>query len=63
MLYSGTLKDPLLLTGDKLKKTIRDIYRVLEEYPDFVLYSKMMNDCMLTKKHINECIFLNNNFV
>ena len=30
MLYSGTFKDPLLLTGDKLKKTIRDIYQVLQ---------------------------------
>ena len=63
MLYSGSLTNPLLLTGSKLKRTIRDIYKVIEEYPDFVIYSKMMTDCLLTKKHINECVFLNNNFI
>ncbi len=63
MLYSGNYNDPLLLTGNKLKKTIRDIYKVIDEYPDFVIYSKMMVDCMLTKKHIKECIFLDNDLI
>ncbi|MBD3230931.1 MAG: radical SAM protein [Candidatus Lokiarchaeota archaeon] len=63
MLYSGNLNDPLLLTGSKLKRTIREIYRMIDEYPDFVIYSKMMTDCMLTKKFINECIFLDNNLI
>lgn len=63
MLYSGNMKDPLLLKGSKLHHTIKEIYRMIEEYPDFVLYSKMATDCLLTKKHVRECVFLNNDFV
>jgi len=47
----------LLLKDNILKKTIRDILKVMREYGDFICYSKKMLEIYLSKEFVPHCIF------
>jgi organic radical activating enzyme len=55
--YTDYPDSPLLLKGDILKKTIRDILKVMREYGDFIFYSKKMLEVYLSKEFVPHCIF------
>lgn len=47
--------DPLLLEGEKLKRAVQDLHRVLDEYPDVVFLTHGMIDLFESKEHKNGC--------
>ena len=55
--YTDYPGSPLLLKGNILKKTIRDILKVMREYGDFIFYSKKMLEIYLSKEFVPHCIF------
>ncbi len=57
LLYTGYPNDPLLLKGDILKKTIKDILKVMREYGNFIFYSKKMLEVYMSKEFVPHCIF------
>lgn len=57
LLYTGYPNDPLLLKGNVLKKTIKDILKVMHEYGNFIFYSKKMLELYLSKEFVPYCIF------
>jgi len=57
LLYTGYPNDPLLLTGNILKKTCKDILKVMHDYGNFIFYSKKMLEVYLSKEFVLDCIF------
>ncbi len=57
LLYTGYPNDPLLLKGNILIKTIKDILKVMREYGNFICYSKKMLEVYLSKEFVPLCIF------
>ena len=57
LFYTSYPDDPLLLKGNILKKTIKDILKVMREYGDFIIYSKKMLDVYLSKEFVPHCVF------
>jgi len=57
LLYTGYPNNPLLLKGNILKKTIKDILKVMREYGNFICYSKKMLELYLSKEFVPHCIF------
>ena len=57
LLYTGYPDSPLLLKGNILKKTIKDILKVMREYGNFIFYSKKMLEVYLSKEFVPHCIF------
>ncbi|MFW9771681.1 MAG: radical SAM protein [Candidatus Thorarchaeota archaeon] len=57
LFYTGYPNDPLLLKGNILKKTFKDILKVLRAYGDFIFYSKKMLELYLSKEFVPHCIF------
>ncbi|MFX1569457.1 MAG: radical SAM protein [Promethearchaeota archaeon] len=57
LLYTGYPNDPLLLKGNVLKKTIKDILKVMREYGNFIFYSKKMLEVYMSKEFVPHCIF------
>lgn len=57
LLYTDYPESPLLLKGNILKKTIKDILKVMREYGDFIFYSKKMLEVYLSKEFVPHCIF------
>jgi len=55
--YTDYPDSPLLLKGEILKKTIKDILKVMREYGDFIFYSKKMLEIYLSKEFVPHCIF------
>lgn len=47
--------DPFVLEGEKLKKTIKELHRVLDEYPEAVWLTHGMIDLFESKKHQYGC--------
>ncbi len=56
-LYTDYPDSPLLLKGNILKKTIKNILKVMREYGDFIFYSKKMLEVYLSKEFTPYCIF------
>ena len=59
LFYTGYPNDPLLLKGNYLKKAIEGISKVMKDYEDFILISKKMIECYITKEHVAGCMFKN----
>jgi sulfatase maturation enzyme AslB (radical SAM superfamily) len=57
LLYTSYPDNPLLLKGNILKKTIKDILKVMGEYGDFIIYSKKMLEVYLSKEFVPHCVF------
>ncbi|MHA2198190.1 MAG: radical SAM protein [Promethearchaeota archaeon] len=57
LLYTDYPNSPLLLKGNILKKTIKDILKVMGEYGNFIFYSKKMLEVYLSKEFVPYCIF------
>jgi len=57
LLYTGYPNSPLLLKGNILKRTIKDILKVMREYGNFIFYSKKMLEVYLSKEFVPHCIF------
>jgi len=57
LLYTSYPDNPLLLKGSILKKTIKDILKVMREYGDFIFYSKKMLEVYLSKEFVPHCVF------
>jgi MoaA/NifB/PqqE/SkfB family radical SAM enzyme len=57
LLYTGYPNDPLILKGNILKRTIKDILKVMHEYGNFIFYSKKMLEVYLSKEFVPHCIF------
>ena len=57
LLYTSYPDNPLLLKGNILKKTIKDILKVMREYGDFIIYSKKMLEVYLSKEFVPHCVF------
>ena len=57
LFYTGYPNDPLLLEGDVLKKTIKDILKVMREYGNFIFYSKKMLEVYMSNEFAPHCIF------
>ncbi len=57
LLYTGYPNNPLLLKGNILKKTIKDMLKVMREYGNFICYSKKMLELYLSKEFVPHCIF------
>jgi len=57
LLYTDYPDSPLLLKGNILKKTIKDILKVMREYGNFIFYSKKMLEVYLSKEFVPHCIF------
>ena len=55
--YTDYPDSPLLLNGSILKKTIKDILKVMREYGDFIFYSKKMLEIYKSKEFVPHCIF------
>ncbi len=55
--YTNYPDSPLLLKDNILKKTIKDILKVMREYGDFITYSKKMLEVYLSKEFVPHCIF------
>ena len=55
--YTDYPDSPLLLKGNILKKTIRDILKVMREYGNFIFYSKKMLEVYMSKEFVPHCIF------
>ena len=55
--YTDYPDSSLLLKGSMLKKTIKDILKVMREYGNFVFYSKKMLEVYLSKEFVPYCIF------
>jgi MoaA/NifB/PqqE/SkfB family radical SAM enzyme len=55
--YTDYADSPLLLKGNILKKTIKDILKVMREYGNFIFYSKKMLEIYLSKEFVPHCIF------
>ncbi|MFW9825268.1 MAG: radical SAM protein [Candidatus Thorarchaeota archaeon] len=57
LMYTGYQNDPLLLKGNVLKKTVKDILRVIREYGNFIFYSNKMLELYISKEFVPHCIF------
>ncbi len=57
LMYTSYPDNPLLLKGNILKKTIKDILKVMREYGDFIFYSKKMLEVYLSKEFVPYCVF------
>jgi len=57
LLYTDYPESPLLLKGDILKETIKDILKVMREYGNFIFYSKKMLEVYRSKEFVPHCIF------
>jgi sulfatase maturation enzyme AslB (radical SAM superfamily) len=57
LLYTSIPNDPLLLKGNVLKKTIKSILKVMNEYGNFIFFSKKMLEIYLSKEFVPHCIF------
>ncbi len=57
LLYTAHPDSPLLLKGNILKKTIKDILKVMREYGNFIFYSKKMLEVYLSKEFVPHCVF------
>ena len=55
--YTDYPDSPLLLKGNILKKTIKDILKVMRKYGDFIFYSKKMLEIYMSKEFVPHCIF------
>ncbi|MFX0101091.1 MAG: radical SAM protein [Candidatus Hodarchaeota archaeon] len=58
MFYSGTVDSPLFLKGGKYHKAIKDILRMIRDYPDLVLITEDMLQAYYDKEFIKRCPFL-----
>ncbi|NVM04355.1 MAG: radical SAM protein [Candidatus Helarchaeota archaeon] len=59
LFYTGYPNDPLLLKGKYLQKAVQSISKVMNEYEDFIVISKKMIQCYITKAHVPGCLFKN----
>ncbi len=57
LFYTDYPDSPLLLKGNILKKTIKDILKVMREYGNFIFYSKKMLEVYLSKEFVPHCVF------
>jgi MoaA/NifB/PqqE/SkfB family radical SAM enzyme len=57
LLYTSYPNDPLLLKGNVLKKTNKSILKVMNEYGNFIFFSKKMLEVYLSKEFVPHCIF------
>jgi MoaA/NifB/PqqE/SkfB family radical SAM enzyme len=57
LLYTGYPDDPLLLKGDILRRTVKDILKAMRKYGNFVYYSNKMLEVYLSKEFVPHCIF------
>ncbi|MFX1374180.1 MAG: radical SAM protein [Promethearchaeota archaeon] len=57
LLYTDYPDSSLLLKANILKKTIKEILKVMREYGNFVFYSKKMLEVYLSKEFVPYCIF------
>jgi sulfatase maturation enzyme AslB (radical SAM superfamily) len=57
LLYTSYPNDPLLLKGNVLKKTIKSILKLMNEYGNFIFFSKKMLEVYLSKEFVPHCIF------
>jgi MoaA/NifB/PqqE/SkfB family radical SAM enzyme len=57
LLYTDYPDSPLLLKDNILRKTIKDILKVMREYGNFICYSKKMLEVYLSKEFVPHCIF------
>jgi len=55
--YTGYPDDPLVLKGNMLNNTIKNILKLMHEYGDFIFYSKKMLESYLSKEFVPHCIF------
>lgn len=63
LMYTGYPGDPLLLKGQILRKAVKNILKVMDDYGDFILISKKMLECYITKEHVKNCMFRNGNVI
>ena len=57
LLYTGYPDDPLLLKGEVLRRTVKNILKVMREYGNFIFYSRKMLEVYLSKEFVPHCIF------
>ncbi|MHA1377842.1 MAG: radical SAM protein [Candidatus Helarchaeota archaeon] len=57
--YTGYPKDPLLLKGKSLQKAVKELYKVMADYGEYILLSKKMIDTFINKSHVKDCFFKN----
>ena len=57
--YTGYPKDPLLLKGKPLQKTVKGLSKAMADYGDFILLSKKMVETFIKKSHVKDCFFKN----
>ena len=57
LFYTSYPDNSLLLKGNILKNTVKDILKVMREYGDFIFYSKKMLEVYLSKEFVPYCIF------
>ncbi|MFX1302000.1 MAG: radical SAM protein [Promethearchaeota archaeon] len=57
LLYTGYSGDPLLVKGEVLKKTTKNVLMNMRDYGDFILMSKKMFELYISKEFVPHCIF------
>jgi MoaA/NifB/PqqE/SkfB family radical SAM enzyme len=55
--YTGYPDDPLLLSGEIVKKATKNVLKVMRDYGDFILISKKMLELYITKEFVPRCLF------
>ncbi|MFX1426340.1 MAG: radical SAM protein [Promethearchaeota archaeon] len=57
LMYTGYPNDPLLVIGEKMNYTVKNILNVMKNYDDFILISKKMLELYKSKEFVPHCIF------
>ncbi|MFX0132800.1 MAG: radical SAM protein [Candidatus Hodarchaeota archaeon] len=57
--YTGYPKDPLLLKGKSIQKTVKGLNKAMSDYGDYILLSKKMIETYINKWHVKSCFFKN----